>query len=59
MYNPKKPQSVDEVLKELDERLNPLIRYCEANNVTTCASLAAAPNQVQMLLCIHIYNVKK
>ena len=44
---------MDEVLKELDERLIPLIQHCEANNVTTCASLMTAPRQVQMLLFIH------
>ena len=53
VYNPKMPDSVDEMLKKLDERLAPLIQYCEANSVTTCQSLVAAPRQVQMLLFIH------
>ena len=38
----------------MDERLGPLINYCENNNVTTCQSLESAPSQVQMLLNIHM-----
>ena len=52
-YDPRNPQTAEQIREELDPRLIPLYDYCEENNVIVPNQLKHAPSNVLMLFEDH------
>ena len=52
-YDPRKPESVEQVFESMDPRLHGLIQFCLVNNVTTLAGLQDAPMEIKNQLKDH------
>ena len=53
VWNPRKPESVEQVIETLDPRLHDVLQFCEREKITKLKDLQDAPKDIQALLDDH------